>query len=60
MKVEIYAGLGTQRQIRWKGDLEVIPRVGDEVVTDKAGDRGYTVERVTHWVALKKIEIYVR
>lgn len=60
MKVEVYIGLGTQKKRIWKGDLDVIPRKGEDVVIDKDGDRGYTVDYVHHWLADKHVELFVR
>lgn len=59
-KVEIYTGLGSQKHRIWSGNVEVLPRIGEDVVTDKNGDRGYTVERIHHWLMLNIVEIYVR
>jgi hypothetical protein len=64
MKVQIYTGLGSQKHLVWEGDLEVLPRIGEEVVLDKDGDKSITVERIHHWLPFgKKIgwaEIYGR
>lgn len=60
MKVEIYAGLGTQKTRIWKGELECLPRIGEDVVIDKDGDRGYIVQRIHHWLADGHVELYVR
>jgi hypothetical protein len=64
MKAQIYAGLGTLRELRWEGELEAIPLKGDYIVLDKDGDRGGYVDRVVHWIPVGKrkgfVEIYVR
>lgn len=61
MKVEIYTGLGSQRHRIWKGSLDILPRIGEDVVTDKAGAHGFTVERIHHWLADgPRVEIFVR
>lgn len=60
MKVQVYTGLGTGGKLVWKGNLEILPRIGEDVVVDKAGKCGYTVEYIHHWLAGKSIDIYVR
>jgi hypothetical protein len=64
MQVEIYTGLGSQRRCVWKGDLEVLPRIGEQVVLDEDGDRAIRVEYIHHWLPFgqKKgwVEIYGR
>lgn len=60
MKVEIYAGLGSQKKRIWKGELATLPRIGEDVVLDKEGSEGYTVERIHHWLADRHVELYVR
>lgn len=59
--VEIYTGLGHERHRVWSGELETVPRVGEEVVLDKDGSYTITVECVTYWIADgKRVEIYGR
>lgn len=64
MKVEIYTGLGTQRHLAWAGDMEILPRIGEQVVLDKDGDRAIEVEYIHHWLPFGKakghVEIYGR
>ncbi len=61
MKVEVFTGLGSQRKRIWKGDLDILPRVGEDVVTDKEGSDCYAVERIHYWRADgPRVEIFVR
>lgn len=61
MKVEVFTGLGSQKKRVWKGNLDILPRIGEDIVTDKAGSHGYTVERIHYWLADgPRVEIYAR
>jgi hypothetical protein len=62
--IEVYVGLGTQRREVWSGNVEAVPRVGEQVTWDN-GDSCGQVQRVTHWLQKSKnkpsyVEVYVR
>jgi len=63
MRVTFYTGLGSQRHEVWIGELDIVPRAGEEVTWDN-GENARRVDRVTHWLATKDnlplIEIYLR
>lgn len=61
MKVEVFTGLGTQKKRVWKGNLDILPRVGEDIVIDKDGNIGLTVERIHYWLADgPRVEIFAR
>lgn len=61
MLVEVYIGLGTQAKIIWDGQLDHVPRIGEDVLL---GQDGYTVEYVhsvlPHKTRPGRVKIYVR
>lgn len=59
--IELYAGLGTLRQLRWAGPVACVPREGEQV---DIGGSVYEIDRVRHVMGSGKkktwVEIYVR
>lgn len=58
--VEIYAGLGTLRECRWKGRMTHLPRVGDQIALTDQSVYDVSVVRFRLDEKKPKVEIYVR
>lgn len=63
VKVTFYVGLGSQKREIWSGALEVLPRIGEQIVVG-TGATGYSVEYIHHLLPLGRrkqiVDIYVR
>lgn len=61
MKVQIFVGIGAQRQLVWSGTLKHLPRVTEDVVVRKKSNTiAGRVERIHHFVADGIVDVYIR